>query len=557
MASRDDDGLVFVALGGLGEIGMNAGLYGFGPARRRKWLLVDCGIAFAGEDVPGVDLIFPDIRFLEEERDNLVGIVITHAHEDHIGGLAELWPRLRVPVVCTPFAAGLLEVRRLGEPGAPKIPLTVVEQGGRVTLGPFDIEFVAVGHSIPESNALAIRTPLGTVVHTGDWKLDPHPGVGRATDEKRLIEIGDEGVLALVCDSTNVLRDGISPSEADVARTLVDLIREAQERVAVTTFASNVARLRAVAEAAAACGREVVVVGRAMDRVIDVAMERGYLAGLPPFRSAETYGYLPRNKVVALLTGSQGEPRAALARVANDEHPDIALSAGDRVVFSSRTIPGNEKAVGRIINNLVARGIEVITDREALVHVSGHPRRGELAAMYRWVRPKVLVPAHGEALHLAEQARFARAEGIGTVVRAMNGEMVQLAPGKPSVVDDVPVGRLYKDGDIVINAGEATIGERRKLAFAGIVSVAIALDDKGEIRGDAQVELTGLPSATREGEPMHELVSDAVADVLDGLPKARRRDPDTVASAVERAVRAEVRHAWGKKPTCHVHVIVV
>lgn len=551
------DSLVFVALGGLGEIGMNAGLYGFGPEGRRKWLLVDCGVTFAGEDLPGVDLVLPDLRFLEEEKKNLLGIIITHAHEDHIGALVELWPRLEAPVYCTRFAAGLLETRRLGEPGAPKIPLTVVEQGGRISLPPFDVEFVPVSHSIPESNALALRTPLGLVLHTGDWKIDPTPGVGLPTDEARFRALGDEGVLALVCDSTNVTRDGISQSEADVAVSLAEIIRNAPHRVAITTFASNVARIRAVAEAAKACDREVVVVGRAMDRVIDVATECGYLEGLPPFRSAESYGYLPRDKVVALLTGSQGEPRAALARAALDEHPDIGLSAGDLVIFSSRTIPGNEKAVGRIINNLVRQGVEVITDRTHFVHVSGHPRTGELEQMYAWTRPRIAIPAHGEALHLAEHAKFARRQGVASVVKAADGDLVEIAPGKPSVVDDVPTGRLYKDGSLLVAAGEPTVQERRRLSFAGIVSVAIAIDGKGNIAGEPDIALTGLPLRARSGETMVELVTDAVADVLDGLPKAKRRDADTLAHAVERAVRAEVQHAWGKKPTCHVLIVPV
>jgi ribonuclease J len=550
------DSLVFAALGGLGEIGMNLGLYGFGPERRRKWLMVDCGISFAGEDVPGVDLVLPDIRFIEEERQNLVGIVITHAHEDHIGAIADLWPRLRVPIYATPFAAGLLEARRLSEPGAPKVEIITVPQGGRFALPPFDCEFVPVAHSIPEACAVAIRTPLGLVVHSGDWKIDPTPTVGLPTDEARFRALGEEGVLAFICDSTNVLRDGVSPSEADVAAGLAELIRSAPARVAVTTFASNVSRLYAVARAAAEAQREVVVFGRAMERVLDVAGDCGYLEGLPPFRSPDVYGYLPREKVLALLTGSQGEPRAALARVASDSHPDIALSPGDRVIFSSRTIPGNERPVNRIINDLTRRGIEVITDRTHLVHVSGHPRRGELEALYGWLRPRIAIPAHGEAMHLAEHRAFAKALGVPHVLRPMDGEMVQLAPGAPAVVDTIPVGRVYKDGTVLVGTGETVIPERRRLAFSGIVSVSLALDTRGELAGEPQISFSGMPAAAR-GDTMLELIDDAVADVLDGLPRAKRRDPDSVAKAIERAVRAEVEHAWGKKPTCHVHVLAV
>ncbi|HST93403.1 MAG TPA: ribonuclease J [Microvirga sp.] len=557
MASPQDE-LVFLPLGGLGEIGMNAALYGFGPERDRQWILVDCGMGFGGEEhLPGIDLVYPDLRFLEEERHNLLGIFITHAHEDHIGALVEMWPRLRAPVYATRFAIGLLETRRLSEAGAPKIDLNEIAPGQRLKLGPFEIEYVPVAHSIPESNAMAIRTPHGLVVHTGDWKLDDTPYLGSLTSEETFRGLGDEGVLALICDSTNVVRDGVSPSEADVSRNLAQLIKDAPHRVAVTTFASNVARIRSVAEAARECGREVVVVGRAMDRVVDVATECGFLEGLPEFRSTDTFGYLPRDKVVAVLTGSQGEPRAALARIAQDEHPDIALSKGDRVIFSSRAIPGNEKAVGQIINSLIEQGIEVITDRTELVHVSGHPRRGELARMYEWTRPRIAIPAHGEAMHLEEHARFARAQGVPEVVRAKNGTLVRLAPGPAQIVDTIPAGRLYRDGNIVVSAGERAVPERRKLSFAGIVSVAIAVDADGKIAGDPVIDAMGLPERNRQGENILDIVADAVGDVLDGLSKAKRRDPESVENAVVRTVRAAVNEAWGKKPACHVLVIEV
>ncbi|HZH12549.1 MAG TPA: ribonuclease J [Microvirga sp.] len=558
MASSSQDELVFLPLGGLGEIGMNAALYGFGPETERQWILVDCGMGFGSEEqLPGIDLVYPDLRFIEEERHNLLGIFITHAHEDHIGALVEMWPRLRAPVYATKFAIGLLETRRLSEPNAPKIELNEIAPGQRLKLGPFEMEYVPVAHSIPESNALAIRTPQGLVVHTGDWKLDPTPYLGSLTSEETFRKLGEEGVLALVCDSTNVMREGESPSEADVARNLAALIKDAPHRVAITTFASNVARIRSVAEAARECGREVVVVGRAMDRVVEVAKECGFLDDLPEFRSAENFGYMPRDKVVAILTGSQGEPRAALARIASDEHPDIALTAGDRVIFSSRAIPGNEKAVGSIINSLIEQGIEVITDRTELVHVSGHPRRGELAKMYEWTKPRIAIPAHGEPMHLAEHAKFARQQGVPEVVRAKNGTLVRLAPGKAEIVDTIPAGRVYKDGNIVIPAGERALPERRKLAFAGIVTVAIAIDDRGEIAGDPVVDAMGLPEKSRQGRDLTDIIADTVADTLDGLSKAKRRDSEAVEQAVHRAVRAAVNQEWGKKPACHVLVIEV
>jgi len=555
MASHQDE-LVFLPLGGLGEIGMNAALYGFGPEEERQWILVDCGMGFGGEEnLPGIDVVYPDLRFIEEERHNLLGIFITHAHEDHIGALVEMWPRLNVPVYATKFAIGLLETRRLSEADAPKVDLREIVPGQRLKIGSFDVEYVPVAHSIPESNALAIRTPHGLVVHTGDWKLDNTPYLGSLTSEEAFRALGDEGVLALVCDSTNVVREGTSPSESDVSKNLAQLIKDAPHRVAVTTFASNVARIRSVAEAARECGREVVVVGRAMDRVVDVAKECGYLDGLPEFRSTENFGYMPRDKIVAILTGSQGEPRAALARVAQDEHPDIALSAGDRVIFSSRAIPGNEKGVGSIINSLIEQGIEVITDRTELVHVSGHPRRGELAQMYQWTRPRIAIPAHGEPLHLSEHAKFARAQGVPEVVRAKNGTLVRLSPGPAEIVDNIPTGRLYRDGNIVIGAGERALPERRKLAFAGIVTVAIAIDDRGELVGDPVIDAMGLPDKNRQGRDLTDIIADTVADLLDGLSKAKRRDPEAVENAVHRAVRAAVNQEWGKKPACHVLVI--
>jgi ribonuclease J len=552
MASGEE--LVFCALGGLGEIGMNAALYGFGGPRK-KWILVDCGVSFGGSDDPGVDLIMPDMRFIEAEKKNLLAIIVTHAHEDHFGALADLWPKLGAPVYMTRFAADLLEAKRLGEPGAPKIPVRIMQAGQRIPLGPFEIEPIDVAHSIPESLALAIRSPAGTVVHSGDWKIDPTPPVGKPTDEARLRAIGDEGVLALICDSTNVTRDGVSPSEKDVGEELARIIAESDgRRVAVTTFASNVARIRSVAEAAEANGRDVVIVGRAMDRVATVARELGMLEGLKPFRGQDAYGYLPRENVVALLTGSQGEPRAALAKIAFDEHKEIALAKGDRVVFSSRTIPGNEKEVGRIVNALYRQGIEVITDRDRLVHVSGHPRRGELAMFYDWVRPRIAVPAHGEALHLSLHEAFAKARGVPSVVKAYNGEMVRLWPGDPEISDHVPHGRLYKDGVLLTAPNDPAVAERRRLAFAGLVSIAVTIDQRGEIVGEAQVRMSGVPQISEEGETMLSIVEETVDDLLISLSRQKRRDSDLVESALERAVRSALQQEWDKKPTIHAMV---
>lgn len=556
MAGGSDE-LVFAPLGGVGEIGMNLSIYGCGSEHSRTWLAVDFGVAFAGDDLPGIDLIMPDIRFLLEERRNLAGIVLTHAHEDHFGAIIDLWPQLRVPIFATPFTAALLEAKRRSEPGAVDIPVETVPPGGRFKLGPFDVELVSVQHSIPEASSLIIRTKFGAVLHTGDWKLDPTPVLGAPTDEKKLRALGAEGCLAIIGDSTNALREGRSLSEADVAKSLARLIATAPGRVAVTTFASHVGRIRGVAAAAHACGREVVTVGRAMDRIVQVARETGHLDGVGEFRSTDTYGYLPPDKVVALCTGSQGEVRAALARIAEDEHPDVTLTRGDRVIFSSRTIPGNEKAVNRIINGLVRQGVEVITDRTDMVHVSGHPRRDEVAELYGWVKPRIAVPVHGEALHLAEHAALARKLGVANIILCQNGDLVRLAPNATGVIDEVPEGRLYKDGRLIIEAEARTVPDRRRLSFVGIVTVALAIDEKGALVTDPNVELVGIPDEDRDGHPMATIAYDAALATVEQLPKARRRDPVSVQEAVTRAVRSAVASAWGKKPICRTHVLVV
>ncbi|WP_417767807.1 ribonuclease J [Stappia sp.] len=555
MAGKEE--LVFVALGGLGEIGMNMALYGYGPARDRRWLMVDCGVTFAGPELPGVDIVVPDTRFIEDNLDRLDGIVITHAHEDHYGAIVHLWPKLKAPLYMTAFTAGLLEAKASSEPGVGKIPVTVVKQGGRINAGPFEVEFVAMSHSIPEPCALAIRTPAGTVVHSGDWKIDPTPGVGKPIDTERLAEIGREGVQALICDSTNAVRDGVSPSEMDVAADLSKVIRKAKRRVAVTTFASNVARIRSIAIAAKAADRDVVVMGRSMHRAIEVSRELGYLDDLPAFLSEDAYGYLPPERVVLLLTGSQGEDRAALARIASGDHRNVALSKGDMVIFSSRTIPGNEKAVGAILNKLAEAEVEIVTDRDALVHVSGHPRRGELTQLYDLLKPQGLIPAHGEAVHLKAHRDLALQYGIKNTLIARNGDVVRLAPGKLAVIDDLPTGIAVKDGLIFGDPEETGVHERRKLSFAGAIVVSVVIDAKGTVIGEPQAALFGLPDVDENGDDLEDIVIDEVVAALDSIPKNRRKDADLVAEAARRAARAAIRDCWGKKPLTEALVVRV
>ena len=550
------DELVFVPLGGVGEIGMNLALYGYGPAHDRRWLMVDCGIGFAdAASMPGVDVLMADTSFIEEERGSLEAIVLTHAHEDHFGALPDLWPRFKVPVHATAFTAALLEAKIAGESGTRQVPVKVVPPGGRFEAGPFSVEFVTVAHSIPEPNALAITTPLGTIVHSGDWKIDPDPVIGGPIDEARFRAIGAAGCRALICDSTNALREGVSPSESEVAATLRELIAAAPNRVAVTCFASNLARIRSVAEAAVAADRHVIVVGRAMQRVISVGRELGMLDGLPAFLDDSQFGYLPRDKTLLLCTGSQGEPRAALTRIAAGKHPTIELSPGDQVIYSARMIPGNERGIGIVLNGLVRDGIEVITDRDGLVHVSGHPRRGELEQMYEWLSPQVAVPVHGEAMHLAANAELARRNGVGEVVTCFNGDMIRLAPGPAAKIDEVRSGRILRDGKVIVGEENEALKERRRLAFAGLVSVAFGLDQTGEIGADIEVELAGVPETGIDDVDIADLILDTVEEVVSALPRARRRRAEEVRESVRRAVRRQVEIHWGKKPRVQVFVI--
>jgi ribonuclease J len=555
MAKQDE--LVFLPLGGVGEIGMNLALYGYGPKENRQWIMVDCGVTFPGPDLPGVDLVLPDIRFLAKEREKLKGIIITHAHEDHYGALNDLWPGLNVPVYASPFTAGMLEAKRDFERSRTEIPVTIFKQGDRINVGPFEIEAIGVNHSIPEPMSLAIKTPLGTVIHTGDWKIDLEPSLGPLTDETRFRKLGDEGVLALICDSTNAVRDGVSPSEREVSESLTKIIEAAEGRVGITTFSSNVGRIRSIAQAAEAAGREVLLLGSSMKRVTEVARDIGLMEGLKPFIAEDEFGYIPRDKVVVILTGSQGEPRAALAKIARDEMRNVAFTEGDTIIFSSRAIPGNEKAINDIKNGLVEQGINIITDSEALVHVSGHPRRHELQQMYGWTRPKMVVTVHGEAVHLEAHAELAEQSGIAEVPRVRNGDVLKLAPGAPEVVDQAPFGRIFKDGNLIGDYEEMGIGDRRKLAFVGHVAVSILLDSRFDFMGDPEVEPFGLPQFDDEGEDMGDTLYDAVLGAVESIPRARRKDLEMVREAVRRAVRSTANEIWGKKPVVTVFLTKV
>lgn len=554
---KQDDELVFLALGGLGEIGMNVYLYGLGPAQRRQWLMVDLGITFPGPTEPGVDVVLPDLRYIAAEKGSLAGLVVTHAHEDHIGAIIEMWPQLEVPIYATPFTMGMLRAKLSEFGGRLKPALHEIPVGGRFNAGPFEVEFISMTHSIPETSGLAIRTSAGTVFHSSDWKIDPEPVIGKPIDPEKLKSLGREGVDVLVCDSTNVLRDGISPSETEVANSLAEIIKKAPHRVAVTTFASNVGRVLAVARAARAAGRHLVVAGRSLHRVIEVGIDTGHLPPDFKYLDQEEFGYLERGEIVVLLTGSQGEPRAALSRAADGEHPDIKFSKGDLVIYSSRHIPGNEKAIGRVENALARLGCEILNDDEALVHVTGHPRRGELRQMYEWLEPKALVPMHGEARHLRAHAKFAGECGIKNVVVPEDGAIVRLAPGRPAIIDDAPVGRLYRDGRLIVPGDTGPVRERRKLSAVGIAVASFAMTPRGELASDVSAILDGIPHLTAEGDAMEDVVLDAVEGTIESIPKGRRKNLDLVRDAVYRAVRAAIYQEWGKRPIVKIMLNVV
>jgi ribonuclease J len=547
-----DAELLFLPLGGAGEIGMNLNLYGHAGA----WLMVDLGITFGDASTPGIDVIMPDPSFIEERRDQLAGLVLTHAHEDHLGAVAYLWDRLRCPVYATPFTAAVLR-RKLTEAGLlERVPLTEIPLSGRFTVGPFAIELITFTHSIPEPNALVIETPVGRVMHTGDWKLDPDPLVGPTADEKALIRVGEAGVLAMVCDSTNVLVSGDSGSEADVRDTLLDIVGRYENRVAVACFASNVARLETIARVGAAHGRDVALVGRSLWRIYEAAKETGYMQDLPPFLTERDVGYLPRERVLMICTGSQGEPRSALARIAAGDHPEVSLESGDTVIFSSRIIPGNEISINRMHNRLSELGVQVVTTNEEHVHVSGHPARDELAQMYQWIRPRIAVPVHGEPRHLVAHAKLALECQVPEAVVVQNGAMVCLAPGRAEIIDEVFTGRLAVDGRHLVDLESSAIRDRRRMIYHGSAVATVILGRDGELHGLPIVSLHGIEPGEREDAILPPVV-EAVADAVNALSDRDRSDDEQVSEAARRAVRRALRQISGKRPHTEVHLVRV
>ena len=536
--------LLFLALGGSGEIGMNVNLYGC----RGKWLMADCGLTFADHNYPGIDLVLPDLEFIEQRAKDLIGIVLTHGHEDHIGALPYMAADLKVPLYATPFTAGLIAGKLEEEGLTGKVKLKIIERGGSFDLDPFRVTYVPLAHSIPEGNGLLIETPFGKIFHTGDWKLDDAPVLGQPSSVETLTRIGDDGVLAMVCDSTNTFQETASGSESSVHPGLLEQVRKAKGRVLVTTFASNAARLQTIGRVAVEANRKLCVAGRSLDRILKVARATGYLLDFPEVIRFDEAMRLPRNEVLIVATGGQGEERAALGRVAFGNH-ELKLVDGDTVIFSSKQIPGNEIAIGRIMNALSNLGVLTVTERQAHVHVSGHPGRPKLAAMYGYMRPQILVPVHGETRHLREQARFGLAQGIPKAIVQENGDIIRLAPKGPKKVGDARVGRLVLDGDVILSADGTTINERRKMGVNGLITVALAVDRNGKLAGDPLIRPFGVP--------VEEDRDDFLADAADAA--ARAYSPGGNEEKTRDAVRLAVRRCatlWtGKKPMVDVTVL--
>ncbi len=555
MTDRSGGPLVYVALGGAGEIGMNCYLYGLGKGKKRRWLMADLGIGFGNmETAPGIELVLPDLEFLMAERERLEAIVLTHGHEDHVGALPHLWPKLKVPIYARPFTAEIVR-RKFEEFGLDQKAIHEVELGRRIEAGPFSVEWLDVTHSIPEGSMLAVRTPVGTVLHSGDFKMDPEPLLGRPFDIHAFEELGREGVLAMACDSTNVFMPGRAGSEAEVAPNIRRIIADAPGAVAATSFASNVSRIRTLAMAAQDAGRSIVVAGRAMRQMIEMAVKMRQVPDFPPVVNERAAGDIPASHLFYLVTGSQGEARAALARIASGTHPTVKLGEGDTVVFSTKTIPGNEAGVYRLYNRLSERGVRVIDAEVERIHVSGHARRDDLKRLYRALKPRVSVPIHGEHRHLVEHARSAGIWGVPHGFVAPNGTVVRLDGNAPGVVEHVETGRVYLDGKVQVGALDGVVRERLKAARNGHVVVALTVDLEGELIADPEVRCLGAP---RDGEgwdaPLDEMIGAAVDDAIERAPSTAKRSDSEIEQIASRAARSVTVHRWGKKPETTVIV---
>lgn len=558
--SKNKDELVFLPLGGCGEIGMNLNLYGYGPAHARKWIIVDIGVTFGGAETPGIDIIMPNIDFLAEIKKDILGIILTHAHEDHMGALARLWPRIKCPVYATPFTKWLVEDRLEEAQLRSSVTLHEVPLKGHIKLGPFDIELITLTHSIPEPNALAIRTPEGIILHTGDWKIDHSPQIGEGVDDKALIALGDEGILAIVCDSTNVFSPGVAGSESDVRKELEKLIGEYDGYgVAVASFASNVARLETIMLAAQANDRSVCLIGRSMLRMTEAAKSVGLLKDVRNIIDEEDANMIAKENVLYLCTGSQGEPRAALSRIAAGEHRSVKLGKGDVIIFSSKIIPGNEKSIFAMQNKLADNGVEIITEKDRAIHVSGHPCRDELKEMYDWARPHISIPVHGERRHLLEHAKLAKKWGVKHQIAPHNGELIRLSKQGAKIIDVVPNGRLHEDCGVIIDADDTSLRERRKMAYSGHIAISVVINSKGHLIGGPDPRASGFPHG-RNGELLEHLldrIENEAERAFKSLKPHERRDEDTIENKIRSKVRRFIRDHTDKRTIVEVTAIKI
>ena len=546
--------LLFCPLGGSGEIGMNLNLYAYGNSENQKWIIVDVGVTFADDSIPGIDLIYPDPGFIVDKKDDVLGIVLTHAHEDHIGAIAHIWPKLKCNIYATPFTAALVREKFREKKIDVSSYLKIVELNGTLDLSPFKIEFVTLTHSILEPNGLKINTPAGTILHTGDWKCDPNPLIGNKIDEDKLKKIGDEGVLAMVCDSTNVFSMGRSGSEMDVRKNMLSVIERLKKRIIVTSFASNVARMESVFYCAEKTGRQISLVGRSMHRIFKAARECGYLKNVIDPIDPRDVKNISREKIIYLCTGSQGEPMGAMMRIANYNHPDVFIERGDTVIFSSKIIPGNEKKLYKLHNQLVREGIEVISEENEFIHVSGHPNREDLKDMYEWIRPKSIIPVHGEHRHMIEHIKFAKQMQIPYTVKVENGDIVKISPGdKPEVFDKAPSGRLYVDGNIAVEEDSRSIKERKNISANGILDVTILVTPKGNIHNKPIFNYSGLP-INNDDDYKYEL-ENIIEKTTRTFSLNNQNQKDNIIDAIKISCRKITKEITGKKPITSIKLI--
>ena len=547
--------LVYCSLGGAGEIGMNLNLFGYWKPGEYKWIIVDIGVTFSDDNIPGIEVILPNPEFIANQKENLLGIVLTHAHEDHVGAIAHLWPMLECPIYATPFTAAIVREKFKEKKINIGSHLKIVKLGGNVKLGAFDIDYVTLTHSILEPNGLAITTPEGVVLHTADWKIDEDPLIGEKTDVKKLTELGKKGVLAMVCDSTNIFNLGSSGSESLVRTGLLTVLEKMKNRIVITSFASNVARMETVFKVAEKIGRHVCLVGRSMNRIYELARQCNYLQDIKVPIDVRDSKKMPKNKMVFLCTGSQGEQRAALARIANGTHPDLHLEKDDNVIFSSRIIPGNEKRLYKIFNDFSKSEINVLSEENSMIHVSGHPAREDLKKMYNWVKPKILIPVHGEQRHMAEHINFAKEMGVKFPIKVSNGEIIRLAPGEPQVVDKVTSGRVYLDGKVLIDNDSPVLKERRNMAANGYMEITVLISKNGQIKNNPIITLKGIPFIEEDASEIEYDLEDVVMDTCKSFNLNNSKQEKNLIDTLKGNCRKLINDKSGKKPFVNINLV--